>query len=229
MITPETSTSVARLYAVSAIVAVLTVPALALDLPLARLYAENGLPGDMRKGLNLMEAYSHGIGVGIICLTVFVLDRSRRCRVWRLAACPIVGGLMGTFAKGVIARSRPSSFDLSQPIATSFGAWLPSWNVPDWDQPLQSFPSGHTATACGLTVALIRMYPQGRHLFIAFAVLAACQRIGASEHFLSDTFAGAAVGLFFATLVLDPRCGGRLYDRLECPQSPEADSICKTA
>ena len=70
---PEASTSVARLYALSGILAVLTIPALALDLPIARLCADNGLPGDLRKGLNLMEAYAHGIGVGLICLTVFVL------------------------------------------------------------------------------------------------------------------------------------------------------------
>ena len=122
---------------------------------------------------------------------------------------------MGLAAKRVIARSRPMSFDLSEPIGTSFGAWLPYWNVPDWDHPLQSFPSGHTATAVGLTVALIRMYPQGRSLFIAFAVLAACQRMGASSHYLSDTLAGAAVGLFFATMVIDSRFGGRIYDRIE--------------
>ncbi len=122
---------------------------------------------------------------------------------------------MGLSAKWVIARSRPMSFDLSQPIGASFGKWLPYWNVPGWDHPLQSLPSGHTATAVGLTVALIRMYPQGRALFIAFAVLAACQRMGASAHFLSDTMAGAAVGLFFATLVLDTRFGGKIYDRLE--------------
>jgi membrane-associated phospholipid phosphatase len=186
-----------------------------LDLPLARLCAENGLPGDIRKGLNLMEAYAHGIGVGLICLTVFVLDRSRRKYIWRLAACPIAGGLMGLLAKRLIARSRPMRFDLSQPIGESFGAWLPSWNVPGWDHPLQSFPSGHVATAVGLTVALVRFYPHGRPLFIAFAVLAACQRMGSSAHFLSDTLAGAAVGLFFAAMVFDPRFGGKIYDRLE--------------
>ena len=218
MIAPETSNSVARLYTVSAVLAVLTVPAMTLDLPLARLCAENGLPGDLRKGLNLMEGYSHGIGVGIICLTVFVLDRSRRRYVWRLAGCAIASGLMANAAKCLIARSRPVGFDLSQPISTSFGAWLPAWNVHDWDHPLQSFPSGHTATAVGLTVGLIRMYPQGRQLFVAFAVLAAFQRMAASAHYLSDTVAGAAVGLFFAALVCDARFGGKLYDRLEHPQ-----------
>mgnify|MGYP002527520857 CR=1 FL=1 len=217
MITPDpkNSTSVARLYALSGILAILTVPAVMLDLPVARLCAENGLPGDLRKGLNLMEAYSHGIGVGLICLTVFVLDRSRRRYIWRLAACPIAGGLMGYLAKSVIARSRPMSFDLNLRIGTSFGEWFPYWNVPGWDHPLQSFPSGHAATAVGLTVALIRMYPQGRPLFIVFAALAACQRMGASAHYLSDTVAGAAVGLFFATMVLDARFGGRIYNRLE--------------
>lgn len=223
MITQDRSNSVARLYAVSAILAVLTVPAMALDLPVARLCAENGLPGDLRKGLNLMEGYSHGIGVGIICLTVFVLDRSRRRYVWRLAACPIAGGLMANVAKCLIARSRPSVFDLSQPISASFGGWLPQWNVDDWDHPLQSFPSGHTATAVALTVGLMRMYPQGRQLFVAFAVLAAFQRMAATAHYLSDTVAGAAIGLFFAALVCDARYGGKLYDRWEGPRAGVSD------
>lgn len=217
MIPPATSKSVARLYALSAVLAVLTVPATLLDLPIARLCDQNALPGDLRKGLNLMEGYSHGIGVGIICVTVFVLDRDRRRQVWRLAACPIAGGVMANLAKSLIARSRPSSFDLSLPVTASFGAWLPGWNVPGWDHPLQSFPSAHTATAVALTVALVRMYPQGRLLFVAFAILAACQRMSASAHFLSDTVAGAAIGLFFAALICDARVGGKIFDRRERP------------
>ena len=92
--------------------------------------------------------------------------------------------------------------------------------MPDWDHPLQSFPSGHTATAVGLTVGLIRLYPHGRHLFVALAVLAASQRMAASAHYLSDTVAGAAIGLFFAAVVCDARFGGKVYDRLERPPEP---------
>ncbi len=222
MLTSENRLRVTRRYWIAIALILLTVPALAIDRPLARLCENHGLPGDLRKGLNLVEAFSHGIGVALICVAVFVLDRARRRFLWRLAACPLIAGIMGNLGKCLIARARPSAFDLSQPIMESFGTWLPFLFLADWDHPWQSFPSGHTATAAGFAVGLTWMYPHGRVLFVALTVLAAMQRMAESAHYLSDTLGGAAVGLFAATLICDHRIGGRIYDRLErCDSPPE--------
>ena len=65
----------------------------------------------------------------------------------------------------------------------------------------QSFPSGHTATAVGLAVALACAYPRGRWFFAGMALLAACQRVGDGHHFLSDTLAGASVAFLWCGVI----------------------------
>jgi membrane-associated phospholipid phosphatase len=66
---------------------------------------------------------------------------------------------------------------------------------------LHSFPSGHTATACALAWCLSRMYPNGRFVFWSFATMVACQRLFAQAHYLSDTLAGALIGVLVAALI----------------------------
>ena len=66
---------------------------------------------------------------------------------------------------------------------------------------VHSFPSGHTATACALAWCLSRMYPNGRLVFWGFAIMVAVQRLFARAHYVSDTIAGAMVGVLVAMLV----------------------------
>jgi membrane-associated phospholipid phosphatase len=68
---------------------------------------------------------------------------------------------------------------------------------------LQSFPSGHTATAVGLALALSSLYPGGRRLFALLAVLAASQRVLFDAHFLSDTLVAAGIACFVAAFLRD--------------------------
>jgi membrane-associated phospholipid phosphatase len=93
------------------------------------------------------------------------------------------------------------------------------WNAPDLrtalDGNLQSFCSGHTATAVGLAISLSFFYPRGRWLFALFAALAATQRLESQAHYLSDTFAAAAVAFLCAAVCTDPRLLGRWFDAFE--------------
>ena len=52
----------------------------------------------------------------------------------------------------------------------------------------------------GLAIALAAIYPRGRWLFAAFALLACLQRIHALAHFPSDILAGAAIGCLVGAL-----------------------------
>ena len=45
------------------------------------------------------------------------------------------------------------------------------------------------------------MYPSGRFVFWGFASMVAIQRLFAQAHYVSDTIAGALVGVLVATLV----------------------------
>lgn len=206
-------------YRAAALMAVLTFPALLLDLPVGRLSAEGLGPPELRRVLAWSEVFAHGLGVAIIAGAVWVLDPSRRRQVPRLLASAYLAGLLANLGKLAVARLRPRCFSFQGGVAETFVGWLPllwgtSSGVPSGSS-MQSFPSGHAATAVGLAVALTRMYPRGRWLFPLMALAAALQRIDTGAHFVSDTVAAAALGLLAAGWVGDPRGLGRFFDRLE--------------
>lgn len=67
---------------------------------------------------------------------------------------------------------------------------------------LQSFPSGHTATAFNLFIMMAFMVKNDtlKFLFFVMAVLVAYSRIYISQHFLMDITAGSVIGVIIMTL-----------------------------
>ena len=57
-----------------------------------------------------------------------------------------------------------------------------------------SFPSGHTMTACAITVCLGHFYPGWESTLLLVTVSIAASRIVLGMHFLSDVLAGALIG-----------------------------------
>ena len=173
-----------------------------IDLPVAQFIKTQALPRDLRTFVKLSEVFGWGGTVAMIILTATVLD----ARGWRvipgLAFCTFASGALANFVKQLVARDRPSVADLSGPVSQTFVAWLPLLQEPmPADRngfQVQSFPSAHTATATGLAIGLSILYPRGRWLFAAFAVLAALQRMETQAHFASDVFAGAALACLIA-------------------------------
>ena len=182
-----------------AVLALLAVAALRWDLDLARWCLGEHCPGGLRKLFGLCEVFGHGIGVLLLILVIYQLDPARRWALPRLACCAFAAGMAANALKLVIARTRPFRFDFTGATTTTFGDWLPGAAV---GHSAQSFPSAHTATAVALAAALVWLYPRGRRLFPALAVLVAAQRIDSGAHFLSDALAGAAVGALVATAFL---------------------------
>jgi len=218
MIGRDDSRSAKRCYCWATALALSTLPAAAIDLQLARLWTKDTLPGDLVGLLNWSEAFAHGIGVALIALVAIRLDSFRRWH-WPRTLCMAYGaGLLVNCVKLLIGRHRPRQFlELqldSSTVMDTFAGWLPLLSN-GLDHSVQSFPSGHTATACGLAVGLSRSYPQARWLFYCLAALAAAQRLNARAHYLSDVLAGAAIGLCAAGLLLDSRWLGGWFDRLE--------------
>lgn len=165
------------------------------------------LGGDLKKLIALSEIFGHGMGVAMVVLAVFALDRVNRWRVGIVIGTASGAGLMATLMKFLlVARYRPMAFDFSQPISASFHQWFPFWHWFSMDElretALQSFPSGHSATAAGLCVGLCYLYPHARWYFLLVAGLACFQRVVFWMHFPSDVCFGAAVGLVTATLML---------------------------
>jgi membrane-associated phospholipid phosphatase len=142
---------------------------------------------------------------------VLVLDR-RRHLFPRALAITLAAGLTADLGKMLLARTRPNSFAFDGPVWQTFGQWLPLTHA---GAAHQSFPSGHMAAAFGLTAALIWLYPRGCWLFVAFAVLAGCQRMARGMHFLSDVCWGAMAGSLPALLLLPGGWLASLFERLE--------------
>ena len=206
-------------YWAAATLAVLTWPAFLLDLPVARLSVGGLASGDLRRVLTWSEVFGHGLGVAIIAATILVLDPSRRRQIPRILASAYLAGLLANAAKLVVARMRPRCFSFHGGVADTFVGWLPlifgtGVDVP-YGSSIQSFPSGHVATAVGFAVALSRVYPRGRWLFSFLALFAALQRIDVGAHYVSDTVAAAAIGFLAGAWVGDPRGLGRFFDLLE--------------
>ena len=205
-------------YLLAVALSLAALPALPTDLTLARALMEGRLPGDLRRVLTWSEAFAHGVGVALIAMAALWLDAGRRRRWPRVLFMAYGAGISADVVKLFIGRYRPRYFfalDLSSPsVDDTFAGFMRSL-VDGLDHSVQSFPSAHTATACGLAIGLSRIYPRARWLFLCLATLAAAQRLDAGAHFLSDVFAGAGLGVFVATLSLDTRVFGGWFDRLE--------------
>jgi hypothetical protein len=215
-----------RLLICAALCAVLAALALSVDLPVWRaVRAGDGskLPGDVRKLLQLSEAFAHGMGVALCLLTVCTLDLRGFRLAPRLALSAYGAGLLADFCKLQVARVRPKFSDATA-IQETFITWFPWLNreaLPmEWKYKLMSFPSGHTATAVGLAVVLSYFYPRGRLLFALFAVLAAMQRLEGGSHYLSDTLAGASIGLLVGAAACGEGKLARWLTRYEAKGTP---------
>jgi membrane-associated phospholipid phosphatase len=186
--------------------------ALSVDVRLAHWLAEGGLPGGLKTLCHLAEPFGHGMGVLVLLALLHQLDPARRWALPRVAACAWGAGMSANLIKMIVMRSRPRAADLSGDVWATFGDWLPGISAGSGGQ---SFPSAHTATAVGLAVALVWLYPRGRVVFPVLAALVACQRMAFSAHFLSDTLVGAALGLFVAHAMLDPGPIAAWFEQIE--------------
>ena len=184
------------------LLALAAVAALAIDMPVARAFRYGNQTPPYRNILgyfDLFEYFGHGFGVAVLVLAIHQLDPGRRWALPRVVACLLASGGLADLLKMSVLRIRPYERELPGSVWTTFEQWLPLLNAGSGGQ---SFPSAHTATACGFAAALIWLYPQGRLLFSVLAVLAGCQRIVCEAHYPSDVLAGAAAGCFASLFLL---------------------------
>jgi membrane-associated phospholipid phosphatase len=198
------SDGVRRMLACAGGLFLLSGAALAVDLPVAQWFKEHELAGEFRRLVHLSEAFAWGGTVALIILAAALLDpRGWRVAGW-LAAVTLGAGILANVLKLMVARLRPSAANLDGNVLETFVAWLPLAQgevlAEQYGYKLQSFPSGHAATAAALAIGLATLYCRGAWLFAAVAVLAAVQRLEGDAHFLSDVLAGGAVACLAAAL-----------------------------
>jgi membrane-associated phospholipid phosphatase len=103
-------------------------------------------------------------------------------------------GLVVAIGKRLIGRARPLIEGHIDPFLFRPFGWTPQY---------ASLPSGHATTSFAAAVALGLLWPKGRPLFWAYAVLIAVSRVAISAHHVSDVLAGAFVGVVGALIVRD--------------------------
>ncbi len=221
-----------RIYLLALLFAAASAVALAVDIPVSRNAGGNWSLGDLRKLLDVSEVFAHGLGVLLILLTVAVLDPLNRRRLPRVGVCVFGAGAFAQLAKHLLPRIRPNECRLASNVWGTFFAG----GAADYaranelaGRSIQSFPSGHAATAVGLAFGLAWLYPRGRWLFALFAFLGAAQRIQSMAHYVSDTFAGAAIACMIVGICWDDRFLDRFFTRFESrgprAEQPLGDSV----
>jgi membrane-associated phospholipid phosphatase len=213
-----------RVFLLPAILVLAAAAALSVDVPIALTFRPwvHPDPASARDlqihaylgYLDMFEPFGHGLGVALVLIVLHQLDPSRRWAIPRVICCALAAGGLANLIKICLARLRPNDLpaDFHGSVWDTFGQWFPPLST---DSGWQSFPSAHTAAACGFAAALIWLYPNGRRLFPLLVVLVGCQRIASGAHHPSDVLTGAAAGCLAAILLLKV---GRLpmwFDRWE--------------
>jgi len=214
------SSAATRLAVVALVLLALAAASLLVDVSVAQFVELGKVPGDLKSLVRLSEAFAYGGTVGLIILLAAVLDPRGWRVVPRLAITAFGAGLLADAGKLLVARERPSVADASGPILDTFVGWFPLFQG---NHRLQSFPSGHTATAVGLAVALSTLYPRGWWLFAAIAALSGFQRIESESHFLSDVLVGAAIGCLVGAGCTASTLLGRWLTKIEATTPPAKD------
>lgn len=138
-----------------------------------------------------------GLGV-LLCLMLYYkpgrpFDEQTRTLFLRLGialtfffvstAC---AGILTDVLKPLLGRARPKL--LTQ---EAFFGFRPFSLKSDWN----SMPSGHTATAFAVAMALMAFFPHLKVPLFAFAFLIGLSRIVVNAHYFSDVLFGAAIGI----------------------------------
>ena len=139
-----------------------------------------------------MLVTSGGLALAIVAVRQrggrFGTDRSLALLGERAAfvfATVALSGLLAQLVKHVVGRARPKLVDTTGAFHVDLFSIKAS---------LASFPSGHTASAFGLALALGMMERRFAAVLLLLAVGVAAARVALGAHYPSDVVAGAALG-----------------------------------
>ena len=128
-------------------------------------------------------------------LEYWLLVKPKRRFIPRIVMCAIWPPMAVHLVKIFVGRQRPITFfdedkvaQFPVQMADTWQGYMPRDEL-NFIYHLQSFPSGHTATVWGLAIGLSWVFPKGRWLFFAVAILASIQRVTSFAHWPSDVLA----------------------------------------
>ena len=116
---------------------------------------------------------------------------------WRAGTRILAAHLLATGLRGIVKhlvdRTRPEA-------AVRLGRYVLREGQKH-ESDFNSFPSGHTAGAVAVALAVSREYPGGRVPALGLAALAGVAQVVRSKHYVTDVVAGAVIGWSAETLI----------------------------
>lgn len=113
-------------------------------------------------------------------------------RVGFLFAAIGLPGLFASIVKNMIGRARPGVPGRIDPFVFDPFHWAPAY---------AGMPSGHATTAFAVLAAVGTLWPRARTIVLVYAVVIVISRVVLQAHFVTDTLAGAVVGIVGVVLV----------------------------
>lgn len=170
----------------------IAVSVLWIDRPLARYFQgpDDRLTLWFRWITDLGLGWGWLVASGGLAILLFLIGRAprfaeqrERFTAWALVPLYVflsvaLSGLAADLVKILVGRSRPKLF---------FADGTYDWGGLAWHSDHWSFPSGHTANVAALALALYFFWPRHVMAYALFVALIALSRIGAAQHYLSDT------------------------------------------
>ncbi len=133
--------------------------------------------------LGLSEWYI--LGGGIVYFVCKNSDKIKSRLGLFLALSVIISGIIVDIIKVLVARYRPKAF---------LHDGLYGFKGFDIGYIVNSFPSGHSATAFSAFVAFSFIFPKYKYLFFFIAFIVAFSRVVLYHHYLSDVIVGSLIG-----------------------------------
>lgn len=211
---------------IAAIAASLSLAVLPFDLALTDPDNLEFLPGDLTRSVGLSEVFSHGYGVLLVAIGIWLLVNHKSKFIPRIMMCAIWPSVGVHLFKCLFGRYRPISYldeahncNFPTSIADTWLGWMPRDQFNAF-YATSSFPSAHTATGWGLAIGLSWVFPKGRWLFFGVAMLGSIQRVTSFAHWPSDVFVGAAIAFIMAGALTQNWGLGYLFGRFENRNEP---------
>jgi membrane-associated phospholipid phosphatase len=134
------------------------------------------------------------IGSFLIFLITYKYNQNISKAALYIFSSVALSGLIVILIKYIFARYRPPKYIHEQ---------LFGFNWFDFGYIINSFPSGHSATAFSLFTALALLLPKYKWFFLIFATLVALSRVALGVHFLSDILVGSLIGAITSIYLYD--------------------------
>jgi membrane-associated phospholipid phosphatase len=173
------------------------------------------LPGDFRRELSALQQFGQGTSIVLLALVVWIMDPTRRVRLFDFALGMGVALLTALAGKMLIGRPRPK-FDDPERFLGPFGVYplMPrkgdgqpilahAWDITKGiSSDLWSMPSSHTTSAAAFACFVAVMYPKLRWIVLVLACLVGYGRLLFDAHYPTDVLAGGMIGWVVARLFM---------------------------